>query len=98
MPASGALTPSFVNGTFTTMCSSMPAGRAALRIMPSASVATTSALVGPFHRLANLLQDRAIVAPSFARSGLVVMPSMMPSGTRLSMSFRLPVSINNFAV
>ena len=43
-----AFTPSFVNGTFTTMCSSMEARSRPSRIMPAVSVATTSALTGPF--------------------------------------------------
>ena len=43
-----AFTPSLVNGTLTTMCSSMAARSRPSRIMPAASVATTSALTGPF--------------------------------------------------
>ena len=67
------------------------------RIMPSKSVATTSALVGPLHDLADLLEDLAVVAGSFASSdGLVVTPSMMPSGTSASISLRLPESMKSF--
>ena len=42
-----ARTPSLVNGTLTTMCSSIVARSRPSRIMPSKSVASTSALTGP---------------------------------------------------
>ena len=42
-----ARTPSFVNGTFTTTCGSIVASSRPSRIMPSASVDSTSALTGP---------------------------------------------------
>ena len=42
-----ACTPSRVNGTLTTTCSSIVARSRPSAIMPSASVATTSALTGP---------------------------------------------------
>ena len=63
-PASAliALTPSRVNGTFTTTCSSIFASSRPSAIMPGASVATTSALTGPCTSAADLLDDRARVA------------------------------------
>ncbi len=57
-----AWTPSFVNGTLTTMCLSIVGELATLAEHAVESVATTSALVGPLHDLADLLEDLAIVA------------------------------------
>ena len=75
-----AFTPSVVNGTFTTMCLSIVASSRPSRIMPCASVETTSPLTGPCTSWQICFRICRGSPPSFAISdGLVVTPSMMPS-------------------
>ena len=92
-----AFTPSRVNGTLTTTCSSRPASSRPSAIMPPDSVATTSALTGPCtNRQISRMMARGSPG-SLARSdGLVVTPSMMPSGTSDWISRKLPESMKSF--
>src|SRR5262245_23684485 len=92
-----ALTPSRVNGTLTTTCSSMRASSRPSAIMPAESVATTSALTGPCtsRQISRTMARGSSL--SLARSdGLVVTPSMMPSGTSDWISRTLPESMKIF--
>ena len=92
-----ACTPGFPNGTLTTTWGSMPASSRPSRTMPAASVATTSALTGPATTSQMRLRTARGSAPVPASSeGLVVTPSMMPSGTRASISPTFAVSTNSF--
>ena len=92
-----ALMPSRVNGILTMMCSSIFASSRPSAIIAVASVDTTSALVGPFTSWQIFLMMSRGLPPSLAISdGLVVTPSMMPSGTRDSTSLTLPVSMKIF--
>ena len=74
-----ACTPALPNGTLMTTCGSIVARSRPSRIMPSTSVAMTSALTGPL----TIWQIRFVISRgsplSFAMSdGLVVTPSMIP--------------------
>ena len=92
-----ARTPGLPNGTLTTMCGSMPASSRPSRTMPAASAATTSALTGTPAASQMRFRTARGSAPVFASSeGLVVTPSMMPSGTRASISATSAVSANSF--
>jgi hypothetical protein len=89
--------PSRVKGTFTTTWSSILASSRPSAIIFVCSVATTSALTGPCTIWQIFLMMARGSALSFASSdGLVVTPSMMPSGTRLSISLMFPESMKIF--
>src|SRR3989338_1043906 len=94
-----AFNPSLINGTLTTMflwifASSRPSFR-----MPSTSVATTSALMGPSTIAHISPRSFRKSFPSFAtRLGLVVTPSRTPSAAASLISPRFAVSIKNFMV
>src|SRR5512140_2808767 len=88
-----ARTPALPNGSLMTTCGSIAESSRPSRIIPSTSVAITSALTGPL----TIWQIRLVISRgspfSFAISdGLVVTPSTMPRATNDSMSCRLPVS------
>src|SRR5262245_47106450 len=92
-----AFTPSRVIGTLTTTCGSMLARSRPSRSMPSVSVATTSALTGPWTmRHISLMIWRASPFSFAIRDGLVVTPSRIPRLASDSMSLMLPVSVKIF--
>src|SRR5712691_13156431 len=88
-----AFRPSTVHGHFTTMFLCTPAQWRPSRTMPSASVATTSAEMGPF-TVSQIWTRISSGSPLSLESsvGLVVTPSITPSAAASRMSFRLAVS------
>src|SRR5207245_2558360 len=88
-----AFKPSVVHGHFTTMFLCTPAQCRPSRTIPSASVATTSAEIGPFTVSQIWTRISSGSPPSFeSRVGLVVTPSITPSAAASRISFRLAVS------
>src|SRR5712691_1452335 len=88
-----ALSPSVVHGHLTTMFLCTPAQCRPSRTMPSASVATTSAEMGPFTVSQIWTRISSGSPPSLeSRVGLVVTPSITPSAAASRISFKLAVS------
>src|SRR2546426_10892632 len=88
-----AFRPSTVHGHFTTMFLWTPAQCRPSRTIPSASVATTSAEMGPF-TVSQIWTRISSGSPLSleSRVGLVVTPSMTPSAAASRISFKLAVS------
>ena len=94
-----ALSPSGMSGILTTMLGRSEASSRASRIIPSYSVAVTSADTGPLttSQISNRtsLNLRPVLATS---DGLVVTPSTRPMAAASLISFMSAVSMKNFMV